>query len=156
MFGLPNPWLILLLICSLGGLYSYGHHQGYQERVAEDELEITRLNTEARAKESELKGKLDVANSVLRKTKDDLKTKQSSLNALADSGGLRLPAASCVSADSGSSTQPGNTTNESESERKVVKDLIAIATDGDTAIISLNACIQQYNSVREIVNKGVK
>jgi len=157
MFSLFNPWLIIGVISTFIGVYFYGHHAGYQERVDEDQAEIIRLNGEARAKEAELNQKIATATTALRKAKDDIKTQQSSLNARADSGELRLPQTSCnVSASSSTAAQPGNSTNESESERQTVKELIAIATDGDTAILSLNACIQQYNSVREIVNKGVK
>lgn len=148
-------WIgVAVAVIGFGG---YEHHAGYQQRVDEDQAEITRLNTEARAKEAEYAKKLVVANNALKKAKDDVQFKKFSLNADADSGKLRLPQTSCgVSASSGSTTQSANTANESESERQTVKELIGIASDGDTAILSLNACIKQYNEVRELVNKGVK
>ena len=153
MFSFLNPWFIIGAICAVLGVYFYGHHAGYQERVAEDQAEIIRLNDEARAKEAELNVKIDKANGALRKAKNDIQTKVVNLNARVDSGELRLPSG-CVQADPNAAD--GDQTNASESNRQVVKDIIAIAADGDTAITSLNACIAQYNQVMETVNAGVK
>ena len=152
-----NIYVWIAVAIAVIGFGGYEHHAGYQQRVDEDQAEITRLNTEARAKEAEYAKKLVIANNALKKAKDDVQTKKINLIADADSGKLRLPQTSCgVSASSGSTSGPGNTANESESERQTVKELVGIATDGDTAILSLNACIKQYNEVRELVNKGVK
>ena len=141
-----------IVLVVLGGYY-VADENGYQRRVAEDQAEIDRLNSEARAKEAELNVKIDKANGALRKAKNDIQTKVVNLNARVDSGELRLPS-NCVQADP--SAADGNQTNASESNRQVVKDIIAIAADGDTAITSLNACIAQYNQVMETVNAGVK
>jgi hypothetical protein len=141
-----------IVLVVLGGYY-VADENGYQRRVAEDQAEIDRLNSEARAKEAELNVKIDKANGALRKAKNDIQTKVASLNARVDSGELRLPAG-CVQADP--SAADGNQTNASESNRQVVKDIIAIAADGDRAITSLNACLAQYNQVMETVNAGVK
>ena len=101
MFSLFNPWLIIGAICALLGVYFYGHHEGYQERVAEDQAEIIRLNTEARAKEDELNRKLVQTGIALRKARDDIKTKQTSINARIDAGELRLPTSCAVQTNSG-------------------------------------------------------
>ena len=79
----------LVLVIS-GGYYVADHH-GYERRVAEDKAEIDRLNGEARAKEVELGQKLARATSQLKQAKNDIKTKQASINARIDSGELRLP-----------------------------------------------------------------
>jgi len=142
-----------LVLVILGGYY-VADHRGYERRVAEDKAEIERLNGEARAKETELKGKLARATGQLKKAKDDIKTKQASIDARIDSGELRLPT-SCGVQASASSTD-GNQTNGAESDRQAVKDIVAIASDGDKAIIKLNACISQYNEVMQTVNEGVK
>jgi len=142
----------LLLVLS-GGFYVADHH-GYQRRVAEDQAEIDRLNTEARAKEVELSGKLAVANGQLRKAKNEITNKQNDLNSRADSGGLRLCPSSSVQASSSASS--GDGASESESERQTIKALISIAADGDAAIVSYNSCLAQYETVRQMVNEGVK
>jgi len=142
----------LLLVLS-GGFY-VSDNFGYQRRVAEDKAEIDRLNAEARAKEVELSGKLAKANGQLKKAKDDIKNKQNDLDSRADSGGLRLCPSSSVQASSSASS--GDATPESESERQTVKALISIAADGDAAIVSYNSCLAQYETVRQMVNEGVK
>ncbi len=156
MFSLLNPWVIIGAICAVLGVYFYGHHAGYQERVAEDQAEIIRLNDEARAKESELNKKLANVNSALRKAKDDVKAKQVSINSRIDSGELRLPSSCPVQADSNPGATGGNTTNAGQSDRQAIKDIVAIVADGDAAITQLNTCINTYNQVRQTVNEGVK
>ena len=150
MFSFLNPWFIIGAICAVLGVYFYGHHAGYQERVAEDQAEIIRLNDEARAKEAELNKKLSGVTSALVKARNDVKDKQSSINFRVDSGELRLPSSCPIQASA--DAPPGDTANASQSDRQAIKDIVAIATDGDIAITQLNACIDTYNKVREAVN----
>ena len=140
-----------IVLVITGGYYVADHH-GYQRRVAEDQVEIDRLNGEARAKEAELNKKLSGVTSALVKARNDVKDKQTSLNARVDSGELRLPSSCPIQTSSDAPTASGNTANASQSDRQAIKDIVAIATDGDLAIIQLNACIDTYNKVREAVN----
>ena len=149
-----NPWVIIGVIATFIGVYFYGHHAGYQQRVDEDQAEIIRLNGEARAKEVELNQKIAVAITALRKAKDDIKTKQSSINDRVDSGELRLPSSCPV--QSSADTSPGDGGKGSESDRQAIKDIVSITTDGDSAIKDLNACISKYNEVRDRFNKVLK
>ena len=156
MFSFLNPWLIIGAICAILGVYSYGHHSGYQERVAEDQAEIERLNTEARAKEAELSVKVKNLSSSLRKATNAIISNKANLNARVDAGELRLPSSCPVQAGADAPAAGGNSTDASQSERQAIKDIVAIAADGDTAITSLNACINTYNQVMQTVNEGVK
>jgi len=140
-----------LVLVLLGGFYVSDHH-GYQRRVAEDQAEIERLNGEARAKETELNTKLARATGQLKKAKDEIKTKTASINARIDAGELRLPSTCSVQAATNAGATSGNSTNDSQSDRQAIKDIAAIAADGDTAITQLNACIAAYNQVRETIN----
>jgi len=142
-----------LLLVIAGGYYVADHH-GYERRVAEDKAEIERLNGEARAKEVELGQKLARATSQLKQAKNDIKTKQASIDARIDAGELRLPSSCGVQASSDASN--GNQTDGTQSDRQTIKDIVAIASDGDKAIVKLNACISQYNEVMQTVNEGVK
>ena len=137
----------------LGGAYVSDHH-GYERRVAEDQAEIERLNTEARAKEVELKGKLAQAQIKLKGLQNAIKTKTASINARIDSGELRFPSTCGVQADTSPSSGNGNATTEST--RQAIKDIVQIAADGDSAIVSLNSCIARYEQVMQTVNEGVK
>ena len=152
MFSFLNPWLIIGAICAVLGVYFYGHHAGYQERVAEDQAEIIRLNDEARAKEAELSKKLSGVTSALVKARNDVKDKQSSINSRVDSGELRLPTSCPVQASTDATSPRGDSTNDGQSERETIKALASIAADGDIAITQLNACIDTYQKVREMVN----
>jgi len=152
MFSFLNPWFIIGAICAILGVYFYGHHQGYEQRVAEDQAEIIRLNDEARAKEAELNKKLTGVTTALVKARNDVKTKQSSINSRIDSGELRLPSSCPVQATTDATSPRGDSTDASESERETIKALASIAADGDIAITQLNACIDTYNKVREMVN----
>ena len=142
-----------LVLIILGGYYVSDHH-GYERRVAEDKAEIERLDGEARAKEAELGQKLSRATSQLKKAKDDIKTKQASIDTRIDSGELRFPSTCGVQANSGSTSGDGS--DRAESDRQAIKDIVAIASEGDRAIVKLNACISQYNEVMQTVNEGVK
>jgi len=144
-----------LVLVILGGYY-VANQNGYNRRVAEDKVEIERLNGEARAKEAELNGKLAKANGQLKKAKDDIKNKVTSINDRIDSGELRFPAAGCLQADSNAPASGGNTTDGTESNRSVLKAIVQIAADGDNAITQLNACIANYKTVMETVNGGVQ
>ena len=156
MFSLLNPWVIIGAICAVLGVYFYGHHQGYEQRVAEDQAEIIRLNYQAREKEVELNKKLSGVTTALVKARNDVKEKQASLNARVDLGELRLPSTCNLQTNSSSTPIGGNQATSSELERKAIKDIVAIVADGDIAIQSLNACIAQYEQVRQTVNEGVK
>jgi len=140
-----------IVLVILGGYYVADHH-GYQRRVAEDQAEIDRLNAEARAKEAELNKKLSGVTSALVKARNDVKAKQDNLTALVDSNKLRLPSSCPVQASADAGATSGNTTDAGQSERETIKALASIAADGDIAITQLNACIDTYQKVREMVN----
>ena len=143
---------ILGFVLTLGGSYYVGSHNGYEKRVLEDQAEIERLNGEARAKEAQLDKQKQATNVALRKVKDAINQKQSDINKRIDNGELRLPTASCVQ----TGTNAGNDRSgevQSDSSRQAIKDIVAIATEGDRAIVQLNACIDFYQTVRGQVNE---
>ena len=140
----------LVLVIS-GGYYVSDYH-GYQRRVAEDKAEIERPNNEARAKEAELDKQKQATNVALRKAKDAINQKQSDINKRIDSGELRLPSNCSVqaNADAGSTVRTGE--ERHDAGKQAIKDIVAIATEGDRAIVQLNACIDFYNQVKGTVN----
>ena len=150
MFSFLNPWFIIGAICAVLGVYFYGHHAGYQERVAEDQAEIIRLNDEARAKEAELNKKLTGVTTALVKARNDVKTKQSSINSRIDSGELRLSPKCSVQTNTNTTSSTRNSEDGAKSEREILKVINAITSDGDIAITRLNACIDAYNSFKEL------
>jgi len=137
----------------ISGGYYVADHRGYQRRVAEDQAEIERLNAEARAKEAQLDQQKKATNVALRKAKDAIQSKQTILNSRIDAGELRLPSPCGVpaNADAGSAGGAGGS-GQSESDRQAIKDIVAIASEGDRAIEERNACISFYNQVKDKVN----
>ena len=153
MFSFLNPWFIIGAICAVLGVYFYGHHAGYQERVTEDQVEIARLNAEAVAKTAELNKKVTQTAYALRKAKDEIATKQASINERIRAGELRLPSSCPVQTTADAGATSGNrNANDGQSDRQVIEAIVAIAADGDRAITQLNACIDTYNKIRDGLN----
>jgi hypothetical protein len=140
----------LALVIS-GGYYVSDHH-GYQRRVAEDQAEIERLNSENRAKEVELDKAKKEKSQAIKRANDAIVQKQSDINKRIDSGELRLPPTCGVQANSDARSANGSGEVQSDSSRQTIKDIVAIATEGDRAIVQLNACIDFYNQVKDKVN----
>ena len=146
MKGLLSGLIALLL--TFGGGYFYGK---YVEREAQ-QVEVDRLNTEARAKEAALTTAVTTTADALRKTNEKAKLATKERDAAIDSGALRLrvkatcpvPAATDSTAPAGS----GGGEASAELDRETAKNLIAIAEEGDRAITKLNACITMYNNAR--------
>ena len=134
-----------------GGYYVADHH-GYQRRVAEDQVEIDRLNGEARAKEVELDKQKQATSVALRKAKDAIQSKQVVINSRIDAGELRFPSSCGLQASADARSTSGSGEIQSNASRQALKDIVAIATEGDRAIVQLNACIDWYNQVKEKVN----
>jgi hypothetical protein len=135
-----------------GGFYVSDHH-GYQRRVDEDQAEIERLNAEARAKEAELDKAKKEKSQAIRKANDAIAQKKADINFRVDTGELRLPTSCGVQASSDAGTSSGNPTNGTDIERQTIKALADIASDGDKAIVQLNACIDFYQTVKGKVNE---
>ena len=148
---LPNPWMILGAICAASVLYFYAHHVGYVKRDKEMQLEIARLNGEAREKEQKLAEDLNQTSSQLKEANDVVNKKQSDLDRLINSGRVRLNSG-CVQASSSAATASRDNETASESERETLRLIAEIAAEGDRAINKLNACITAYEQVRSQVN----
>ena len=148
---MPNPWMIIGVIFVVLGTYKYGTYSGYKERDQEMQIEIARLNGEAREKEQKLSQDLNNTSSQLKEANDAVTKKQSALDIAINSGRMRL-GSSCVQAATSAASASGNQTEASESERETLRLIAQLAAEGDRAINELNACITAYNQVRETIN----
>lgn len=151
MMRLPNPWMILGAITAASLVYFYAHHVGYVKRDQEMQLEIARLNGQAREKEQKLAEDLNQTSLQLKEANDVVNQKQTDLNAAIRAGRVRLNS-SCVQGGSSSTTASGDNEARSESDRQTLELIAQIAADGDKAINKLNACITAYEQVRSQVN----
>jgi len=148
-----NPWLILGVVATSAGLYFYGHHVGWTERDQEMQIEIVKKNEEAREIERNMTSKVIAQTNKLQEANDALTQKTTALDRAIRAGRVRLPAPSCPQA-SPSAAAPSSDRNDeaSESDRQTLAAIAAIVAEGDAAINQLNACINSYNEMRELVN----
>ena len=146
MKGLLSGLIALLL--TFGGGYFYGKHV---EKEAQ-QVEVDRLNTEARAKEQALASAVTTTADALRKTNEKAKIAAKERDAAIDSGALKLRVkTTCpVPASADTAVAAGDNRGEASAEldRETAKALVAIAEEGDRAITKLNACITLYNNAR--------
>ena len=82
----------------------------------------------------------------LQKEKQSAKSKIDQLRADVSSGAVRLSVRASCSAASAA----GDSETRAELDGQTAQDLIAIAADGDQAIIELNACVDFYNKIKGI------
>lgn len=148
-----NPWFILGAIAVATSTYFYGHHKGWDDRNIEMQAEIAKLNEESRTKEQELSKSVNEKSYALRKAQDEITKKQSDISKLVDAGSLRLPTTSCVSTPADATPATRNREEaRPDSDREVIKALVAIAIEGDRNTNQLNACIDTYEQVRGVIN----
>lgn len=157
------PSLALVALLAMGGFYKYGHHNGWNDRDAEMQIEIAKKNEEARAKEQEMAKAVADKEVELRKANDVINKKQTDLNAAIRAGRVRLPTASCPQASPSAPIALGNSDQArgepdrqadtaSDAERETLRLIAEIAADGDRAINQLNACVDAYANMRNIIN----
>jgi len=110
----------------------------YEERQA--------IKAEVERIESSMRDEAAATTAKLEKEKRDAQTKVDQLRADVAAGAVRLS----VRASCSASTAAGDSEARAELDPKTADDLIAIAADGDQAIIELNSCIDFYNNLRGI------
>ena len=147
MKGLLSGLIALLL--TFGGGYFYGKHA---EKEAQ-QVEVDRLNTEARAKEAALTTAVTTTANALRSSNEKAKTMAKQRDAAIDSGALKLRVkASCpVPAATDPTAPAGDSAGEARTELDPAfgKALFELTDEGNRAIEKLNACIELYNKARE-------
>lgn len=156
--SLFNPWVLLGIVLAVLGAGTSGYFKGSADEFDRQQLEIARLNEEARVKEQALVSAVQTQANQLVKAEQHAKTLSKKRNADIDSGALKLripvkttcptiQATADAPAPSGDSVQA-----TAELDREVAKTLIDITDDGDKAIRQLNACIDAYNAVYQTLN----
>ena len=166
-FGLIPWWLWpLALSLSIGAgvsAYQMARADLAQAQAALSDLQretaqaTTRASEAARAKETQLRADAAAASAKLQKEKQNAKNREERLVADIRRGAQRLSiAAHCGpgKAPADPSTPPGSGSESARAEldRSAAEALVAIAIDGDNAIRERNACVEQYNAVREALN----
>ena len=153
--SLLNPWVLLGIVLAVFGAGTSGYFKGSADEYERQQLEIARLNEQARETEKRMGEVAQTYAQNLRKSNDVAKAKETKLRSDLASGERKLfipvKAPECsLSATSDSSIAAGNNSGEASAEldRKTADDLVSITAEGDTAIRKLNACIQTYETMR--------
>ena len=162
MFGIPLPWLLLGLTLALFGTYRGGYHYGWSDRDKEMQIEIAKKNDESRQTEQKLNEQLNTTASKLLEVNNVVTQKQSALDRAIRDGRVRLPTASCVQAptsapiattDTKATSEPDRPTDTaSDADRATLQAIAEIVAAGDRNTAQLNACIDAYENVRNMLN----
>jgi len=162
MFPIPLPWLIVGVLVSLFGTYRVGHHYGWLERDNDMKIAIAKKNEEARQIEQNMGEKLNQQSLKLQEATNAINKKTTALAVANRAGKLRLCPSSNVqtptntastSADSKATSQPDRQTNEpSDAERATIDAIAEIVAQGDKNTAALNACVDSYNQMRDLLN----
>ena len=159
---IPLPWLIVGVLVSLFGTYRVGHHYGWLERDNDMKLAIAKKNDEARQIERNMTEKLNQQSAKLQEANDAINKKTTALAVANRAGKLRLCPTSNVqtatsspiaSSDTKATSQPDRPTDQaSDAERATLAAIAEIVAQGDRNTAALNACIDSYNSMRDLLN----
>ena len=162
MLPIPLPWLIVGVMVSLFGTYQVGHHYGWLERDNDMKIAIAKKNDEARQIEQNMSEKLNQQSLKLQEANDAINKKTTALAVANRAGKLRLCPSSNVqtssstastSADSKATSQPDRQANEpSDAERATIDAIAEIVAQGDKNTAALNACVDSYNQMRDLLN----
>ena len=162
MFPIPLPWLIVGVLVSLFGTYQVGHHYGWLERDNDMKIAIAKKNDEARQIEQNMTEKLSQQSAKLQEANDAINKKTTALAVANRAGKLRLCPPSNLqttsntaftSADSKATSQSDRPTNEpSDAERATIDAIAEIVAQGDKNTVALNACVDSYNQMRDLLN----
>lgn len=160
--SLFNPYVLLSLVIAFLGTFWGGYSKGVSSERDRQQLEIAKLNQEARQKEQALVVAVNKQATQLVKVNNEAKLAQQKRNADIASGALKLRVpvtTTCPSVPA--STDPSSPPRDSvqatvELDGKIAQDLVAITDQGDANTRQLNACIDAYNAVYQSLNQKGK
>ena len=162
MLPIPLPWLIVGVLVSLFGTYRVGHHYGWLERDGDMKIAIAKKNEESRKTEQQLNEQINQNATKLLEATNAINQKTSALAVANRAGKLRLCPTSYVQAptstsvattDTKATSEPDRPTDTaSDAERATIEAIAEIVAQGDRNTIALNACVDSYNDVRNLLN----
>jgi hypothetical protein len=162
MLPIPLPWLIVGVLVSLFGTYRVGHHYGWLERDGDMKIAIAKKNEEARQIEQNMGEKLNQQSAKLQEATNAINQKTTALAVANRAGKLRLCPSSNVqaptstpvaSSDTKATSEPDRPTDTaSDAERATIEAIAEIVAQGDRNTAALNACVDSYNEVRNLLN----
>ena len=152
---LLNPYVLLGIVLALLGSFGAGYYSGEQDEYERQQVEIARLNEQARETEQRMAEVAQTYAQTLKKANDVARIKEIKLRTDLASGERKLfipvKAPDCsVSVSEPSTPASGDTETRAELDGRVAQALVDLTARGDQAIRQLNTCIDQYNQVRSM------
>jgi hypothetical protein len=150
-----NPYVLLGIILAVLSAFGSGYWKGSEDEITRQQLEIAKLNAEARQKEQILVSAIQTQTTKLQKANQDAKLAKQKRDSDIDNGALRLripvKATYCpVQTTTDTAPTSGDSVQTTaELDREIAKSLIAITEQGDSNTRQLNSCIEAYNSIYE-------
>jgi len=155
MLSLFNPWVILGIVMAVLSSFGVGYFTGELNEYERQQLEIAALNAKARETEQTMAKVAQTYAETLRKANNVAKIKETRLRNDIATGALSLRVAvkapQCAlqtAADTSPASRDTETT--AELDGRVAQALVDITSRGDQAIRSLNTCIDQYETMRNM------
>ena len=150
--NLFNPWVLLGILMAVLSAAGGGYFKGQHDENTRQQVEIAALNAKARETEQNMAKVANTYAETLRKSQNAARTKETKLRADVASGALRLsiPTQSPLCSPSVTPATAGDNSGETRTELsgQVSETLIAIASEGDSAIRKLNQCIETYQTLK--------
>jgi len=151
--SLFNPWVILGIVTAVLSSFAGGYLKGSGDEEARQQIEVARLNNEARETEKRMGEVAQTYAETLRKANNVARIKETKLRTDLASGERKLfipvKAPECaVSAPTDTAPASGDTEARAELDGRVAQALVDLTSRGDQAIRNLNTCIDQYEQMR--------
>jgi hypothetical protein len=154
--SLFNPWVLLGIVLAVLGAGTSGYLKGSADEFDRQQLEIAALNAKARETEQRLQADAQETADKLRKQNDEASKRIANLKSDISSGKRKLfipvKATACptIQATADAPAPIGDTETRAELDSRIAESLVDLTSRGDTAIRQLNACIDQYNEMRNM------
>ncbi len=155
MMTLFHPNVLLFIALLVLSAFFGGYWKGSQAEQDRQQLEIARLNSEARETEQRMAEVAQTYAQTLKKANDVARIKETKLRTALASGERKLfipvKAPDCpISAPTDTPAPSGDTETRAELDSGIAQSLVDLTARGDQAIRQLNACIDQYNEIRSM------
>jgi hypothetical protein len=153
--SLFNPWVLLGILMAVLSAAGSGYYKGQHDENTRQQVEIAALNAKARETEQRMGEVAQTYGETLRKANNVAKVKEDKLRSDIASGKRKLfipiQTPDCaVSAATDAAPTTGDTETRAELDPRIAESLVDLTSRGDTAIRQLNACIDQYNEMRNM------
>jgi len=147
--SLFNPYVLLGIVLTVLSAFGGGYWKGGKDEVTRQQVEIAKLNAEARQKEQALVSAVNAQATQLMKANQNAKLQAQKRDADIESGALKLRVKTTCPVPTTDNPAPAvgsNTgTTSAELDATTSRLIVSLTDEGDTAIRKLNTCITLYN-----------